>query len=165
MKYQLLLSILTLVISSNVFSQVKLINYGSKSVSIEFYNDSDDTAYYINPTFFFNQKIRKQEIANYLRIDMYEINVDTLILYFTDTTLSKYNSMYITMDQAREKSGIKKKKILIPQTNVKLKINFPRKLKYKFLKIKYNYSFSKDEFSDDPKGLKVSELECKVKLK
>lgn len=145
-------------ISINSFSQLRLISNNKKGLFIEFYNESHDTAYFFNPSFFLNQRFKKGKILNSLRIDMYDIYKDTLVLYFTDTTLSKYNSIFSVMDEARKKAGLPTKKILPPEMHVRYKIRFTRKIKYKVLKIKYNYSFNREEFLEDHIGLPVKEI-------
>lgn len=146
------------IICQDAICQLSLSCQTEKKVCLKYTNTTYDTAYFISPLFYAKQKLNKKKIVTYLRTDMYDIVNDTLQLYFTDTTLSRYNYIYPQQDRSIKNSGSDLVISLPPKSSMLYTICFMRKFKYRFIEVKYNFGFQKSDFFTTKKGYPVSVL-------
>lgn len=163
-----LCNILTLffvcLIHDKALSQVKAYSDLKNCVTVDYYNNSNEIAYYTRPDFFLFQKTKvkssKHYVRYFIRNDMYSLSNDTLTLYFTDTTLRRYSEVYRINDSFHTVIGLPKIDSLKKYEAISFKICFPRIKYYKHLLIKYNFGYNKDDFFNNV-GIPVKELYLK----
>lgn len=148
-KIFLLIFLFDIFFSKNNLAQLKLVNKNNNCIEVIYFNDSSKTAYFIDPTFYTINKLKKKKAVSYLRFDMFEVSTDTLFLYLGSNKSAMLGNAFKASDSAFFRIGFSNIDSLISCENRYMKIRFPRKLIFNSIVIYYQFSFKKENLKKE----------------